>query len=147
MVIAIIVITIVQILKWVVIAVGCLLVSFSAFIFLLAGLALIAVLLCLVALPEPALVPVAIAVLPIALPVFVAATALARWVCEAGRCRLLGLIAWALKWSITLGAIVSVIFLSPLSALVVAILGGCIAALIMAMERLGCAIPRMLSVP
>ena len=48
---------------------------------------------------------------------------------------------------VALGAILTVIMVSPLSALVVVIMGGCLAALMVMMERLGCQVPKMLGVP
>lgn len=146
--ILVIVITIlVQILKWVVLAVVCLAAALCSFLFLIAGIALIGVLLCLVLLAAPAFAPLAAPILPIAATVFVVALVLAKLLCEAGRCRLLGVIAWALKWSIAVGALFSIVTLSPLSALVVVLMGGSLAALIGLMERMGCTVPNMLGVP
>ena len=137
----------VQILKWVVLTVVCLLASLCSLLFLIAGIALIAALLCLVALTAPAFALFAASVLPIALTVAVVALLLAKLLCEASRCRLLGVVAWALKWSITLGSVLSIVALSPLSALVVVVLGGSLAALMVLMERLGCRVPHMIGVP
>jgi hypothetical protein len=137
----------VQIVKWVILAVVCLFAALCSFLFLIAGIALIAVLLCLVALAAPTFAPIAAPVLPIALTVAVVALVLAKLLCEASRCRLLGVIAWALKWSITLGAVLSIVALSPLSALVVVVMGGCLAALMVMMERMGCRVPNMIGVP
>lgn len=137
----------VQIVKWVVLTVVCLFASLCSFLFLIAGIALIAVLLCLVALTAPPFAPFAAPVLLIASTVAVVALLLAKLLCEASRCRLLGLIAWALKWSITLGSVLSILALSPLSALVVVVLGGSLAALMVLMERLGCRVPNMIGVP
>jgi len=108
---------------------------------------LLAVLLCLVALAAPLFAPLAAPILPIAAVAAVVLLTLARLLCEAGRCRFLGVVAWALKWGITLGAILVFLALSPLSALVVVILGGSLAALIHLMLRLGCVVPRLFSVP
>lgn len=146
-VIAVILTLIIQLLKWVVLAVVCLLAALCSFLFLLAGIALIGVLLSLVALTAPPLAPIAIAVLPIALSVAATAFVLAKLLCEASRCRLLGVVAWALKWSITLGTILTMVMVSPLSALVVVILGGSLAALMVLMERLACRVPKMFGVP
>ena len=137
----------VQIVKWVILSVVCFFASLCSFLFLVAGIALMGVLLCLVALAAPAFAPLAAPILPIALTVTVVAFALAKLLCEAGRCRLLGVIAWALKWSITLGTVLTLVALSPLSALVVVIMGGSLAALMVTMERMGCRVPDMLGVP
>lgn len=137
----------VQIVKWVVLTVVCLFASLCSLLFLIAGIALIAALLCLVAVTAPALAPFAASVLPIALTVAVVTLLSAKLLCEASRCRLLGVIAWALKWSITLGSVLSIVALSPLSALVVVVLGGSLAALMVLMERSGCRVPHMIGVP
>lgn len=138
---------IIQVLKWVVLAIVCLLTAMCSFIFLLAGIALIAVLLSLVALAAPPVAAIGTAIVPIALTVAVVSFLMAKLLCEAGRCRLLGVLAWALKWSITLGAILTVVLLSPLSAFVVVLMGGSLAALMTLMEQLGCRVPRMFGVP
>ena len=145
--IVIIITILVQILKWVVLAVVCLVAALCSFLFLIAGIALIGVLLSLVLLTAPPFAPVAVPILPIAATVFVVAFALVKLLCEASRCRLLGVIAWTLKWSITIGAIFSIVTLSALSALVIALFGGTLAALITLMLRLNCRLPRMFSVP
>jgi hypothetical protein len=137
----------VQLVKWVVLGIVCLFAALCSFLFLVAGITLMAVLLCLVAAVAPAFAPLAAPILPIALTVTLVAFALAKLLCEAGRCRLLGVIAWALKWSITLGAVLTLVALNPLSALVVVILGGSLAALMVLMERMGCRVPDMLGAP
>jgi hypothetical protein len=137
----------VQLLKWVVMAVFCLLIALCALMILLGAFALLAVLLGLLALAVPALAPIAAPLIPIAAVVAVAALALARLLCEAGWCRVLGAIGWALKWAIVIGAVLSLIMVSPLSALGVAIYGGVITALIVGMERINCRIPSMLGLP
>ena len=72
---------------------------------------------------------------------------LVKLLCEVGRCRLLGILAWGMKWSIAIGAAFAVITLSALSLWVVGVIGGCLAALMQLMERLGCAVPKMFGVP
>ena len=54
---------------------------------------------------------------------------------------------WALKWSITLGTVLTLVALSPLSAFVVVIMGGSLTALMVLMERLGCPVPDMFGAP
>jgi hypothetical protein len=49
--------------------------------------------------------------------------------------------------AIVVGAALSLIVLSPLSALIVAVYGGCIAALSIAIERIPCKLPHILSLP
>ena len=76
-VIVIIMTILVQILKWVVLAVVCLFTALCSFLFLIAGIALIGVLLCLVVLAAPPFAALAASILPIAATVFVVAFALA----------------------------------------------------------------------
>ena len=137
----------VQVLKWIVLAVICILTSLCALMILLGALALIVVLLGVLAMAVPALAALAAAIIPIAVVIAIVALGLARTLCEAGWCRVLGAIGWALKWAIVLGAVLSLIMLSPLSALGVAIYGGLITALIVGLERINCQIPRMLGLP
>lgn len=138
---------IVQLVKWVVLSVVCLLEAFCSLFILLAALALLVLLLGIVALGVPMFVPIAASLIPIAAAVAVGALILARLLCEIGRCRLFGAIGWALKWAIVLGAAMALIMLSPLSALIVTIYGGLIAALIVALKKIGCQVPRMLGLP
>ena len=137
----------VQIVKSVVLAVVCILAALCALMILLGALALIVVLVGVLALAVPALAAAAAPLVPVALVVAAAALALARALCEAGWCRVLGAIGWALKWAIVLGALLSLIMLSPLSALGVAIYGGLITALIVGLERINCRIPHLLGLP
>jgi hypothetical protein len=85
--------------------------------------------------------------IPIATAVAVAALITARLLCEMNRCRVFGAIGWALKWAIVLGAAISLIMLSPISGLIVTIYGSLITALIVAIEKIPCALPRMLGLP
>lgn len=137
----------VQTLKWIVLAVVCLLTALCPLLILLGALALIVVLVGLLALAVPALAAAATPLIPVAAVVAAAALALARVLCEAGWCRVLGAIGWALEWAIVLGAALAVIMLSPLSALGVAIYGGVVTALIVGLERINCRIPPMLGLP
>ena len=138
---------IVQVIKWVVLAIVCGLEALCAIFILLGALALLVALLAIVALGVPAWVAIATPWIPIGLAVAVAALALARVLCEASRCRVFGAIGWALKWAIVLGALIALVMVSPLSALIVVIFGGLIAALIVAIEKIPCVLPRMLGLP
>lgn len=138
---------IVQVVKWVVLTVVCLLEAFCSLFILLAGLALLVFLLAIVALGVPTLAPIAAPLIPIAAVVAVGALILARLLCEVSGCRLFGTIGWALKWAIVLGAVIALIMLNPISALIVTIYGGLIAALIASLRRIGCQLPRMLGLP
>ena len=137
----------VQIVKWVVLAVVCILEALCSLLILIGALALLVTLLGIVALVVPALAAVAAPVIPIAAAVAGAALILARALCEMSRCRIFGAIGWALKWAIVLGAAVAVIMLSPMSALIVSIFGGLLAALAVALERVPCTLPRMFGLP
>jgi|FEC22Drversion2_1045045.scaffolds.fasta_scaffold00387_2 hypothetical protein len=138
---------IVQVVKWAVLAIVCGLEALCGLLILVGALALLVVLLAIVAQGVPAWAAIAAPWIPIALPVAVAALVLARSLCDASRCRAFGAIGWALKWAIVAGAVIAVVMLSPLSALIVVIFGGLIAALIVAIERIPCTLPRMLGLP
>lgn len=137
----------VQIIKWVVLAVVCILTSLCALMILIGALAVLVVLVGLMALAIPALAPIAAPLIPIAAVVAVAALTIARVLCEAGPCRVLGAIGWALKWAIFLVAMMSLVTLSPVSALGVPIYGGVITALMVGLEKINCQIPQMLGLP
>jgi hypothetical protein len=139
--------TLVQLVKWVVLSVVCMLEALCALFILVAGLALLVFFLAIVALGVPTLAPLALPLIPIAMTVAVVALILARALCELGRCRVYGAIAWALKWAIVLGAALALVLLSALSALIVVTYGGLLAGLIQALRRIGCQAPRLLGLP
>ena len=136
-----------QVVKWIVLSVVCILEALCPILILIGALALLVVLLGIIALGAPTLGAVAAPLIPIAAMVAVAALMLARLLCEMSGCRIFGAIGWALKWAIALGAAISLIMLSPISALIVSIYGGVIAALIVAIEKIPCTLPRMLGLP
>ena len=142
-----VVMILVQVVKWVVLSVVCLLEALCSLFILVAGLALLALLLALVALGAPAVAPLAAPLVPIVLVVALGALSLARLLCEVGRCRLFGVIGWALKWAIVLGAALALIMLSALSGVIVTIYGGVLAALMHALRTINCQVPRMLGLP
>jgi hypothetical protein len=114
---------------------------------LVAGLALVAAVLGVVA--AGALMP-----LPLALPammggigVAVAALLLARLLCELGMCRLVGVVVWALKWGIIAGAVLTIALVSVGSAFVVVLCGVIVSALIWWLTARGCPVPRLLGPP
>jgi len=137
----------VQVVKWIVVSVVCLLEALCAILILAGAVALLVILLGIVALGVPALAAMAAPLIPIAAAVAVAALITSRLICEMSRCRIFGAMGWALKWAIVLGAAISLIMLSPPSALVVAVYGGLLAALAIALEKIPCALPRMLGLP
>jgi hypothetical protein len=137
----------VQVLKWTVLAVVCLLEATCPLLILLGALALLLALLAAAALPVPALAAPAAAVIGPAAVAAATALGLSRLLCEVGRCRVLGAIGWALKWAIVLGAVLAISWASPFTALAIAIYGGLLAALIVALERGPCRLPSMLGLP
>lgn len=137
----------VQIVKFIVLAVVCILASLCSMFILIGALAALVFLLGILALTLPAFAPLAAPLIPIAIAYALTALALAHLLCEASRCRVLGAIGWALKWAIVVGTVAAIVFLSPLTALIVAIYGGVIAALIIAIEKLPCTLPRMFGLP
>lgn len=146
-IIYVVIMILVQVVKWVVLAVVCLLEGLCPILILAGAIALLIVLVAIAALAVPSLAPIAAPLIPVAAAVAVAALALALVLCEIGRCRVLGAIGWALKWAIVIGAGIAIVMLSPLSGLAVAIYGGLLAALAIALERMRCTLPSMLGLP
>jgi hypothetical protein len=109
--------------------------------------AMIAVLLGIAALGAPSLSALVAPLIPVAAAVVVVALVVARFLCEVSWCRVFGVVGWALKWAIVLGALLSLTMLSPALAFVVVVYGGFIAALLIALEPTGCQVPRMLTLP
>jgi hypothetical protein len=142
-----VVMLLVQITKWVVQSIFCLLESLCSLFVLAGALALLVLLLCIAVLPVSALAPLAMAAIPVLAIVAIVALALANRLCDASRCRILGVIGWALKWAIVLGAVGAIVLASPLTALIVVVYGGLIATLILICEKVQCALPRMLGLP
>ena len=146
-IIRIIVLLVINVLRWIVELVVCFVEKFCQFLILAAAVALVAALLGVVG--AAAVMPV-----PLALPAFVAggtvalaALLLARVLCELSMCRFVGVIVWALKWAIVLGAVASLLLRSVGSGLVVAMCGGAVSALVWWLTRRGCAVPRLLGAP
>jgi len=137
----------VQMVKWIVLSILCILVALCSILILSGALALLVMLLGIVALGVATWAAVAAPLIPLAAAVAVTTLTLAHLLCEMSRCRILGAVGWALKWAIILGAATSLISLSPASALTVTMYGGLIAALIIAVEKIPCALPRMLGLP
>jgi hypothetical protein len=137
----------VQVIKWIVLSVVCLLQALCPILVLIGAVALLAALLGIVALSVPALAPAAIPVIPTAIVIAALALATARLLCEMSRCRIPGAIGWALKWAIVIGAVITLVFLSPPSALVVVVYGGLVAALAVLLEKVPCTLPSMLGLP
>jgi hypothetical protein len=52
-----------------------------------------------------------------------------------------------LKWAIVIGAVITLVSLSPPSALVVVVYGGLVAALAVLLEKVPCTLPSMLGLP
>ena len=114
---------------------------------LLVGLALIVAGVSLVALGCPTLAPAA---LPTMIAALVAAGVLLgalALLCGLSWCRFIGIVIWALKWSVVLGAFVALGCWSLLSAIIVVMMGGATALLINIARGGGCTPPRMRSTP
>jgi len=114
---------------------------------LIAGLGLIAALLSVVATGCIVLVPTAIPTLIGAAVVAVVAVILVLLICRPSLCRLIGVLVWALKWSIVLGALIAIGCGSIVSAFIVALYGGIVAALIWLLISMHCRVPSMRSMP
>ena len=145
-IIRIVVLVMIHVLKWIVEFVVCFVERFCQTLFLIAGLALLAAFLGVVAGGIPAL-PAVLPVMLAAAAVAVTALLLARLLCEVSLCRLIGVGVWALKWTVVLGAFLAIGFLSVGSAFVVILCGGTVSALIWALTDKGCPVPRLLGPP
>lgn len=120
---------------------------FCAFLNLLVGLALIAVLLSVVASGCLMLLPTAIPTLLAAAAVAIVAGLLWLLICGPDLCLLVGVLVWTLKWAIVLGALIAIGCSSFVSAFIVVLYGGIVAALIWVLIARGCRIPRLLGPP
>jgi len=146
-IIRVIVMVLIAVTRWVVEAIVCLVERFCAYLYFLAGVALIAVLVGGVLSAGAVLIPGGFAVLLAAVIAAIGAAFLALVLCEPSVCRLLGLIFWALKWAIVIGMVISVSLLSAASGFVVVVYGGVSATFLWMLQQRGCRIPRMLGWP
>jgi hypothetical protein len=146
-IVRVIVMVLIKATRFIVEAVVCFFERVCAYLYLLAGVALVAVLIAGVLNAGAVLLPGGLAALAAVVIAVIGAQLVILVVCEPSICRLLGLIFWALKWSITLGMVISLSLLNVASALVVVIYGGVSATVLWTLERRGCPIPRMLGWP
>lgn len=142
-----IVMIIVEIVKWVVTAVVCIFEALCKALILLATLALLALLVVMASLPIPLVAPVVTPLIPAALVAVLAALALIKLLCEVSWCRLIGIIGWAFKWAVALSAVLAIAFLSLGTGLAMAIYGGIVAAIMIALESGTCRLPSMRTWP
>jgi hypothetical protein len=145
-IVRVVVLAVVHVLKWIAEAVVCIFERLCSYLFLLVGLALIGLLVGVVtavaATPSqtiPALIASAL--------VAAGALLLTLFVCEPDRCRLLGVLTWALKWSIVLGAAIAIATLSAASGFIVVVYGGIVTALIWQLVDRACRIPGLFDAP
>ena len=112
-----------------------------------AALTILLALLCVAAVPIPLLAP---ALLPLAAPAFVTAVislGLIVLVCEANRCRFYGIVGWAFMWATMLAGAMALVYLSIGTGLFMALYGGTVAAMSIALERTNCRLPPLASWP
>ena len=114
---------------------------------LLVGLAMIAGLVSLVGLAIPALSVLALTPLVTAAIAILIAGILLLLICRPSWCRLLGIVAWALKWAIVLGAALAISSLSLGAILLVLVYGMIVAGVVALLTSNGCPDPPMLSIP
>lgn len=146
-IVRIVVMVLIHVLKWIVETVVCIIDKFCDTLFLLAALSLLTALLSLVAVGIPALGAMAIPGLIAGAATAALALLLAKVLCEFSLCRLLGVLVWALKWAIVLGAPLAIGMLNAGSAFVVVLLGGTVSALIRILIQRGCPVPGLLDRP
>lgn len=114
---------------------------------LLVGLGMIAALLSLVGLAVPAVTVLALPALVTAAIAILITGVLLLLICRPSLCRLLGIVAWALKWAIILGALIAIASLSLGAFLLVLVYGMLVAAVVWLIALNGCREPAMLSIP
>ena len=121
--------------------------DFCALLRLIVGIALIATLLSVVASACTILFPAAIPTLVVAVIAAIVGAVLVLLICRPSVCRLVGVLVWAFKWAIVLGALIAIGCGSIVSAFIVVIYGGIVAALIWFLVARGCRVPRMQDAP
>ena len=142
-----VVMIIIQLLKWIVLFVICFLEALCPILLLTGALALLTLLLAIAALGAPALAAAAAPIIPIALAVVLTTFFMVLFLCRMDRCRIVNAVGWALRWAILLGGIMAVLQRAPITAWVVTIYGGLIAALIIVLERGTCRLKSMRKLP
>lgn len=146
-IVRVIVMVLVKVARWIVEAIVCIVERFCAYLYFLAGVALIGVLITGVLNAAAVVLPGGIALLAGTIIATFGALLLALVLCEPSVCRLLGLVFWALKWAVVIGMILVVVLLNAAPAFVVVLYGGTAGALQWLLVRRGCRIPAMLSWP
>lgn len=146
-IIRVIVMVIVKVTRWVVETVVCIFEKFCAYLYFLAGVALIGVLVAGVLSAAAVPLPGGLAIVVASAIAVIGALLIALVVCEFSLCRLLGVIFWALKWAIVIGMVISVSLFNAACGFVVVLYGGVSATLLWTLQRRGCSIPRMLGWP
>jgi hypothetical protein len=114
---------------------------------LLATLALLVLLVAIAALPIPLFALLAPPLIPAALITAMAMLALIKLFCEVSWCRLVGIIGWSFKWATALSAALALAFLSVGTGLAMAVYGGIVAAIMIALESGTCRLPPMSAWP
>jgi hypothetical protein len=137
---------IVQVARFVVEAVVCLVERACSYLYLLVGVALIALLVGVVV-TVGSVGAAAIPTIAASAGVAAAAILLASRLCESDRCRLIRVITWAFKWSVVIGGGIAITTLNAGSALIVVLLGGVASALTWQLLARGCHVPGLLDQP
>lgn len=146
-IIRVIVMLIITILKWVVIAIVCIFEALCQALIVFAALAILFALLALASIPIPLLAATS---LPLVVPALVSAAialGLIRLLCEVSWCRFWGIVGWAFMWATLLTGAMALFYLSIGTGLFMAIYGGTVAAIIIALERIGCSLPKLIAWP
>ncbi len=140
-IIRVFVIVVIRVTRFIVEAVVCIIERFCAYLYLAIGGALVAGLGGVGAsggtLPTPGGLPALLA----GAAGVVAGILLARVVCELDRCRLLGVLSWAVRWAVVIGMGIAIAALSLASGFIVALYGGISSALLWTLHRQGCPVP------
>lgn len=136
-----IVMALITLMKWVVLAVICILEALCSALLIAAGLVLLALLLSLAALPIPVIPSPPLPVVIGGVGVAVAGLVLAKVLCRFSWCRIMRLIGWIFKIATLLSAVMAVGFLSISTGMVMAIYGATVAVIKIRMEKSECRLP------
>ncbi|HYI39925.1 MAG TPA: hypothetical protein VE053_06370 [Allosphingosinicella sp.] len=142
-----IVMMLIQLLKWIILFVICFVEALCPILLLMGALALLTLLLSIAAQGAPQIAAAAAPNIPIAVSVLLITFPMVRFLCRMDWCRIVNAVGWAFKWAIVLGAAMAIFYLAPVTGWYVALFGGMLSALIVALEPGTCRLKSMLALP
>jgi len=142
-----IVMAIIHILTWVVLFVICFLEALCGVLLFMGALALVILLLAVAAQGAPLIAAFWAPIIPVAFAVVVTCFFMARFLCRIDCCRIVNAVGWAFKWAILIGMGVAIYQFAPMMGWWIAIYGGLLSALIIALEKGKCRLKSMRELP